>query len=459
MHHPYKTLHQQNPSGQAQPKRAIVIGGSIAGLLSAKVLSDFFDEVTIIERDNIERDDIEGRSAARQGVPQSPQPHILLTRGYRILADLFPGLADDLTAAGAVPIDWGTDFHYFAFGGWNARQTTSTELKSFSCTRPLLEGIIRQHVERLRNVKRLSPYRVEALTGSQTSITGVECRHKKDNSNVQLIQADWVIDASGRSTNAAKWLADLNIQTPALETVDAQLGYATQRYRIPDGWSAPWKVLLVSHQPPDSTQLGYLAQVEGNEFIATLGGYSQQYPPLKHEDFLQAAKQLPTAEFYEAIAQSVPTSDIKAYRATANKLHHYETLPHMPTGFIAIGDSVCALCPAYGQGLSTSAMSAITLRNWLTEEHKPLDARSFQKQLAKRIQPSWNIAAKSDSGFNEAKGRLKTAPLDRVLSKYMQRMMRKSQGDRELALKLAKVSHMIDSPVGLLSPKILLKTI
>lgn len=438
----------------AQPTRAIVIGGSIAGLLSAKVLSSFYDNVTIVERD-----DIKSQTAARKGVPQSPQPHILLTRGYRILTDLFPSLAGDLTTAGAVPIDWGKDFHYFSFGGWNAPQSESTDLRSFSCTRPLLEGIIRQQVERLDNVQRLSPYRVEALTGDQAAITGVECRHKKDKSDVQFLQADWVVDASGRSTNAAKWLAALGIQPPQLETVDAQLGYATQRYRIPDGWSAPWKVLLVSHQPPDYTQLGYLAQVESNEFIATLGGYSQQYPPLKHEDFLQAAKQLPSAEFYEAIAQSIPTSDIKAYRATANKLHHYETLPHLPTGFIAIGDSVCALCPAYGQGLSTSAMSAITLRDWLRKGHRPLDALSFQKQLAKKIQPAWNVAAKSDSGFDEAKGRLATTPLDRVLSKYMQRMMRKSQGDRELALKLARISHMIDSPVGLLNPKILIKTI
>ena len=439
---------------QTQPTRAIIIGGSIAGLLSAKVLSSFYDGVIIVERD-----DIKSQVAARKGVPQSPQPHILLTRGYRILLDLFPGLANELTTAGAVPIDWGKDFHYFSFGGWNAPQTEGTDLRSFSCTRPLLESIIRQQVERIDNVQRLSPYRVEALTGDQAVITGVECRHRKDKSDAQLLQADLIVDASGRSTNAAKWLTALGIQPPQLETVDAQLGYATQCYRIPDGWSAPWKVLLVSHQPPDYTQLGYLAQVEGDEFIATLGGYSQQYPPLNHEDFLQAARQLPSAEFYEAIAQSTPTSDIKAYRATANKLHHYETLPHMPTGFIAIGDAVCALCPAYGQGLSTSAMSAMTLRNWLTEGHQPLNTLSFQKQLAKKIRPAWNVAARSDSGFDNVKGKLATTPLDRVLSKYMQRMMRKSQGDHELTLKLAKISHMIDSPIGLLNPKILIKTL
>ncbi len=127
---------------------AVVIGGSIAGLLTARVLSETFQTVTIVERDATD-----SRAAERKGVPQSPQPHILLTKGYRILKGFFPDIDADLLAAGAVPIDWGQDFHYFAFGGWNANTTEETDLKSFSCTRPLLESVVRNQVERIDNIQ------------------------------------------------------------------------------------------------------------------------------------------------------------------------------------------------------------------------------------------------------------------------------------------------------------------
>ena len=216
-----------------------------------------------------------------------------------------------------------------------------------------------------------------------------------------------------------------------------------------DDRSVGWKVLLISHAPPDNQQLGYLAQVENNEFIATLGGYCQQYPPLEPERFLAAARQLPQPDFYDAIAYATPTSDIKAYRATANKLRHYETLSQMPTGFVAIGDAVCALCPAYGQGLTTSAMSAMALQHWLrasAQKGKPLKPLTFQKALAKKVKPAWTVATKSDSGFDAVAGGSKTTLLGRVLSKYVQRVMRRSHTDSDLNVELAKISHMVDSP-------------
>ena len=37
--------------GRAQGRHAVVLGGSLAGLLTARVLADHFEEVTLIERD------------------------------------------------------------------------------------------------------------------------------------------------------------------------------------------------------------------------------------------------------------------------------------------------------------------------------------------------------------------------------------------------------------------------
>ena len=310
---------------------AVIIGGSIAGLLSAKVLSEHYEQVTIVERDAIEL-----QKSERKGVPQSPQPHILLAKGYRILKDFFPDIDRHLLDAGAVPVDWGQAFRYFSFGGWSATQTAESEVISFSCTRPLLETVVRQQVESLENVTRISPYRVEALIGDATAVTGVQCTHRHDKSENCKLMADLVVDASGRASNATQWLVDLGQPAPDLDTIDAKLGYATRRYKIPTGWNASWKVLLIGHEPPDNYRLGYLAQVENDTFIATLGGYEQQYPPLDDEGFLAFAQQLPAPDFYDAIAHATPVSPIKAYRSTANKLRRYDQLLHMPNGFIRL---------------------------------------------------------------------------------------------------------------------------
>src|SRR3954470_19056678 len=77
-------------------KHAVVVGGSMAGLLTARVLSDRVDHVSIVERDALPE-----TAADRKGVPQGRHAHGLLPAGERVLRDLFPGLVDELVAGGA----------------------------------------------------------------------------------------------------------------------------------------------------------------------------------------------------------------------------------------------------------------------------------------------------------------------------------------------------------------------
>ena len=118
---------------------AIVIGGSIAGLLSARVLADYFSAVTIVEGDRFPR-----QPQARRGVPQSVQPHVLFARGYQILQELFPHIETELAAQGALKIDWVREFHHFGEAGWSANAQSPSDVVSFTCSRPLLEWTIRR---------------------------------------------------------------------------------------------------------------------------------------------------------------------------------------------------------------------------------------------------------------------------------------------------------------------------
>src|SRR4029453_6734271 len=95
---------------------AVVLGGSMAGLLAARVLADVFARVTVVERDGYPQ-----APQSRRGVPQAAHLHVLLMRGLDILKDLFPGIDGDLIGHGAVPIDTGADLKWLTPGGWGAQ--------------------------------------------------------------------------------------------------------------------------------------------------------------------------------------------------------------------------------------------------------------------------------------------------------------------------------------------------
>lgn len=440
----------------AQTAKAIVVGGSITGLLAARVLADVFAEVVIIDRDHFPHS-----STPRRGVPQSVQPHVLLTQGYRILETLFPGLGEALAAAGAVPIDWGKEFHYFLRGRYNATSPIDTELVSVTCTRPLLEATIRRRVADIPNIQWLEDCRICGLVGSSERVCGVIYRARETSENAH-ITADLVVDASGRSSHAVEWLTAIDAPVPAATVITPHLGYATQRLQIPADWHADWKVLLVSQEAPHNPRLGYLAQVEGGEWIATLGGYGKDYPPLTPKGFLAFARSLASPAFYEAVKEAQPLTQITAHRATANRRYHYEDMA-MPRGFMVMGDAFCALCPVYGQGMTVSARSAIALQNWLRRavHRAEWETTSFQRQLAACVKLPWNLAVGSDVQFPTTEGDTATVsnPMAAFFQRYMERLLKKSQEDGWVHVRFTEVAHMVKPPAAFFSPRMLIKAL
>lgn len=124
---------------------AVVVGGSMAGLLAARVLSEHFERVTLIERDRLP----EG-VGNRKGVPQASHAHALLPRGYMIMARLFPGLSEELVSDGAIASDIPAESRRYQGGGYRVR--FSIGRKSLLMSRPFLEGHIRRRVRALPNV-------------------------------------------------------------------------------------------------------------------------------------------------------------------------------------------------------------------------------------------------------------------------------------------------------------------
>src|ERR1700745_2432558 len=119
-------------------RRAVVIGAGLGGLSAARVLADYFDEVIILDRDELPDD-----AAPRPGVPQGKHPHRLLGGGLKALENLFPGFGNELMRAGAEPMDPGFDI-LSEVPGQNVCPKTKFGWSTYSMSRPLIEHTLRR---------------------------------------------------------------------------------------------------------------------------------------------------------------------------------------------------------------------------------------------------------------------------------------------------------------------------
>src|SRR5262249_28118558 len=144
---PTRSRHM-TPIHTAERRHAVVLGGSIAGLLAARVLSERYAAVTVVERDAIR-----GVTTYRRGVPQARRAHGLLPGGAQALERLFPGLQAELSACGAARGDLGADTVWFHYGGYKQRPTSG--LVGTLQSRVLLEAAVRRRVLDRPNVQLL----------------------------------------------------------------------------------------------------------------------------------------------------------------------------------------------------------------------------------------------------------------------------------------------------------------
>src|SRR5438105_1564624 len=125
----------------ASEGHAVVLGAGMAGLVAARVLADYFDRVTIVERDRLPPEPV-----PRVGIPQGRHIHVLLRSGRSILNRLFPGLEEALGQAGAPMVDGANDLAWLTPAGWAVRYPST--FVGRVATRPLLEWAVRQRLER-----------------------------------------------------------------------------------------------------------------------------------------------------------------------------------------------------------------------------------------------------------------------------------------------------------------------
>ncbi|MEV5748684.1 hypothetical protein AB0L00_12785 [Actinoallomurus sp. NPDC052308] len=427
-----------------QREHAIVVGGSMAGLLAARVLTAHFERVTLVERDPFPTEPV-----FRPGVPQSPHLHVLWTRGREIVEALLPGLEDTLRAAGAEEVRVPADVLWLTSAGWRERFDV-TRLLTFS--RPLLDWAVRNRLTAPPDGARkpidiLDGHRVTGLVPRGRDVAGVVLGAEGE------LHADLVVDATGRGSRAPEWLARLGHPAPPETRVDPLLGYASRCYAIPPGFEPGWKALYIQADPPATRRTGGLFPQEGGRWICSLSGAGRDYGPAEETAFLEFAKGLRSPVLYEAIRDAEPLTPIVAFRRTANHRRHYDRLPSWPRGFVVTGDAACAFNPIYGQGMSVAAVAALALDRCLRDA-RPGFERRFQRGAARSAAGAWLVATGEDLRYREtvaAPVRLRT----RVINAYVDEVVATANVDPLVCERLVHVLALMAAPTSLFAPAVL----
>lgn len=380
-------------------RHAVVIGGSLAGLCAARALVDHVDRVTVVDRDRFPDE-----PKVRAGVPQAHHLHVLITAGQRALDQLFPGLLDELRAAGAVEVAAPTDVLYLSATGWRERFPATHRLIGIS--RERLDWTVRERLAADPKVRFLTGHEAVGLVGAadRDAVSGVELRQRGTSgqartrdtgAQVQQLDADLVVDASGRGSHAPQWLDRLGYGRPQEVKVESGLGYASRRYVLAPEVTAGWKNILLMPQPPDTGRGGVIYPIENDRWMVTLGGLGDDCPPTDEAGFLEFARGLRSPILYEAIKDATPDSPIHGFRNTGNHRRRYEAMPRWPDGFAVVGDAACTFNPVYGQGMSIAAQAGVTLAEQLRTSGGRL-GRAAQVKIAAGSEAAWLIATGAD---------------------------------------------------------------
>jgi 2-polyprenyl-6-methoxyphenol hydroxylase-like FAD-dependent oxidoreductase len=429
---------------------AVVLGASMAGLLAARVLADAYAQVTVIDRDQLPE-----TRTHRRGVPHGRHVHALMPGGQQALEELFPGLTAELIAQGAPVGDLLANGRWY-LNGHRLRQAHSG-LVALSPSRPVLEGHVRARVRALPNVAFLDSCDIVGLatTPDGRRVSGARVLRRADGGAEEVVDADLVVDATGRGSRSPVWLQALGYARPETEQVRIGLGYATRAYRLPpDAFGGDRGVVQAA--TPQHPRSGVLLLLEGDRWMVTLGGRLGDHPPTDPDGFLDFARSLRFPDIYEAVRDAEPLDDPVGFRFPVSVRHRYERLDRFPDGLLLMGDAVCSFNPVYAQGMSVAALEALTLRRQLQRGAVPQPRRWF-RDLARVVDVPWDIAVGGDLAFPGVQGR--RTPKVRLINAYLARLHAAAAHDASLAGAFLRVAGLVARPQSLLRPGVAVRVL
>ena len=383
-------------------KRAVVIGAGVSGLSAAQALANHFEEVLVLERD-----ELPSGATSRPGTPQGRQVHALLGGGIKALEELFPGFADDLAHAGAVEINPGFEILQET-PGMDPFPLRKWDWCIYGLTRPLIELKMRRRVERHTNISLRGGCRVLEIMGNSDGsfASRVRC---DTGSGTEIMPADLVVDASRHGGLTMSFLKAAGLPAPQETTIGVDIRYGTALYALPDGALGQFKVIVTFAEAPEGVHSAFLVPVENNCYQLLLVGRGDDVPPADGDEFLAYTQKLATPSIYNAMKGAKRLSEVAQYGFSESQWRHFAQLDRFPQNLLPIGDAICRFNPIYGQGMTVAVQEANILRRLLSTNAakvEPLStlAQQFLTETEVLIEGPWTISAIPDFIYPQTRG-------------------------------------------------------
>jgi 2-polyprenyl-6-methoxyphenol hydroxylase-like FAD-dependent oxidoreductase len=429
-------------------RHAIVIGASMGGLLAGRALVDYYDEVTLVDRDALPL-----AREPRKGVPQGRHTHGLLARGREVLEQLFPGFTAEMVADGAVSGDVAADVLWFNHGFY--LRSVHSDLSGLAISRPMLEDGVRRRLLQFPNVKIRQRCDVLELIcdHGRNRVTGVKVAPRDGSGGVETINADLIVDASGRGSRSSSWLEALGYAKPREEQIKVNIGYKTRLYRRrQEDLHGKMGAIIAACQP--DWRFGVILAQESERWTVSLGGYFDDEVPADDLGFVEFARSLPKPEIFDVIKNAEPLGPILTYQFSTNQRRYYEELPGFPERYLVYGDALCSFNPVYGQGMTVACTEALKLRECLAKGSEGIGRRFF-RAAGRLIEIPWQIAVGSDLQHERVEG--KRSAQVRFVNWYIAKLFQSANRDPILATKFLEVANLMKAPSNLLNPAVALR--
>nr|WP_246620577.1 pyridine nucleotide-disulfide oxidoreductase [Streptomyces corallincola] len=486
-------------------RRAVVIGAGIAGMLAAAALSTAVDHVIVLDRD-----ELPAVPEHRRGVPQGRHAHLLMPGGLAAMEDLLPDvdMRGHLLASGARELSLSSGMLALTPAGWFRRWRRDEHLM-MTCSRALLDWAVRTAVLRTPGIE-VRRAHVTGLLGTDRRVRGVRIsgvgQEPLDAELLRLVgadgaggsggggfgasggggsgasgasggggsrasggggddvlegaggggalEADFVVDASGRGTRVVNWLNALGIHDIRERNIDSGLVNATRVYRTPAG-AEEWPLTLVQPNPYTGRpgRSGMIVPIENGQWMVSLGGSRGGEPPKDEDAFLAYALALPSPLVGRLIADAEPVTGVFTSHSTSNSRRYLEKCRVWPERFVALGDAAATFNPLYGQGMSVAALGALALGRELGRDAlaAPGLSRRVQRAASESVESAWTLAVSTDVLYPDVKGGRPTFG-DRLAAAYSQRLTSAATGSYAAASALWDVTGMRSGPGRLMRP-------
>ncbi|WBX86127.1 FAD-binding oxidoreductase [Sphingosinicella microcystinivorans] len=433
---------------------ALVIGGSIAGIVTAKALSEHYEKVIVLEKDQTHR-----RTEGRPGAAQGWHLHHLLIAGQREAEAVFPGIIDDMVAAGAFRVDMGEQYRILLAGSW--KKVVRSGIDIVCAGRPLLEWCLRRRLDDEPAIDYRYEQAVRDLVfdPDSGSVLGAVTE------SGEVVAAELVVDAAGKNTPVPDILSRHGFPVPELEEDHISCFYSTMYHRVPADRVWNDKVMVLSYcYRPHQKYYGcqYYTDSSRTVMATTLVGYDCYDPPRNAQEFRAFADRMPTPVMGEELDHYEPCSPVYNFRYPTMQRYHYERLGRVPGGLIAVGDSLSSADPISGAGMTKALLEIGRLREALrtSDLRAPEAVRAYYQDVSGLEDLVWAVIREQNLRFPWIKDvEKKRPPFAKLQNWYIDRVMELMHDAPDVYRLYLSVTHFVSPPGVLMRPTVVARAI